>query len=80
MTGPEAKIYNVHDAKTHLSKLLEQAENGEDVVIARAGRPVVRLAAIERPVRRKPGILKGYDVPDSFFDPIPDDILETFDT
>jgi prevent-host-death family protein len=37
---------NIHDAKTHLSKLIEQAEKGEEVIIARAGKPVVRLIAL----------------------------------
>lgn len=57
------QIVNIHEAKTHLSRLLEIVERGEDVVIARAGQPVATLAAY-RPPRRKiapPGSLKGRD-------------------
>lgn len=61
---------NVHDAKTHLSRLLERVEAGEEIVIARAGKPVARLTPIE-PFVRKPGSAKGqvwmaddFDAPD----------------
>ncbi|MCM0045492.1 MAG: type II toxin-antitoxin system Phd/YefM family antitoxin [Burkholderiaceae bacterium] len=72
---------NIHEAKTQLSKLIEAVEAGEEVIIARAGRPVARLVPFV-PVRpeRKPGLMKGqFEVPDSFFDPLPDDILEYFE-
>ena len=52
-------IANIHQAKTHLSKLIERAEAGEEVVIARNGKPVVRLTAVERPAdepRRPDGL------------------------
>lgn len=44
---------NIHEAKTHLSKLLERVESGEEVVIARAGKPVARLVRHERPSGRR---------------------------
>ncbi len=72
---------NIHEAKTQLSKLIEAVEAGEEVIIARAGKPVARLVPFI-PVRpeRKPGLMKGqFEVPDSFFDPLPDDILEYFE-
>ncbi len=51
---------NVHEAKTHLSKLLSEVEAGEEVVIARAGKPVARLVPNRpRAQPRKPGFLKG---------------------
>jgi prevent-host-death family protein len=65
---------NIHEAKTHLSRLLEQVRNGEEVVIAKAGKPVARLVAIDRrPARRVPGMDKGKVIihPD-FDDPIPE--------
>lgn len=68
---------NVHKAKTHLSRLLVQVEAGEEVVIARSGKPVARLVAHRnnRPVRRF-GALKGrLTVDDSFFDPLPESEL-----
>ena len=47
---------NIHEAKTHLSQLLERVRNGEEIVIAKAGKPIARLTAIsERPARRVPG-------------------------
>jgi prevent-host-death family protein len=51
---------NIHHAKTHLSRLIEQAERGEEVVIARAGKPVVRLVPVE-PGRREPRRLGGME-------------------
>ena len=70
-------IVNVHDAKTHLSRLLQRVERGEEIVIARSGRPVARLTAFaERPARRVPGMDKGkvvihpnFDDPISELDP-----------
>jgi prevent-host-death family protein len=52
-------IVNVHDAKTRLSQLLARAEAGEEVVIARAGRPVARLVALAPPAARRPGLWTG---------------------
>jgi prevent-host-death family protein len=67
------KTYNVHEAKTHLSRLLEQAEAGEEVVIARAGRPVVRLQPITQRGRRIPGIDRGrVIIHPNFDDPLPE--------
>lgn len=59
---------NIHQAKTNLSKLIEKTLNGEDVVIAKAGKPVVKLVAFkDNPKPRKPGALKGkIFVPDDF--------------
>jgi prevent-host-death family protein len=64
---------NVHEAKTHLSRLLEKARAGEEIVIAKAGRPIVRLVPVtERPPKRQPGTLKGLvKMDDAFFDPLP---------
>jgi prevent-host-death family protein len=51
---------NVHEAKTHLSRLLERVEAGEEIVVARAGRPVARLVPHARPRGpRRPGSMKG---------------------
>lgn len=66
---------NVHEAKTHLSRLLSRAAAGEDIVIAKAGRPVAKLVAIRPlPGSRRPGLWAGrLTVPDSFFEPLPDE-------
>jgi prevent-host-death family protein len=65
---------NVHDAKTHLSRLLERAERGEEIVIARAGKPVARLVPLApEPSERRPGYLKGRIViHPSFYEPDPE--------
>lgn len=69
---------NVGEAKTNLSALIERAERGEDVVIARAGRPVVRLVPI-RSEERVFGTDRGrFVVPDDFDAPLPSDVLAAF--
>lgn len=72
---------NVHEAKTHLSRLLDQAMAGEEIVIMRSGKPLVRLAPVEAaPARRIPGSAKGeFVVPDDFNAPLPDEILDAFE-
>ncbi|MEN2745480.1 type II toxin-antitoxin system prevent-host-death family antitoxin [Sinomonas halotolerans] len=60
--------YNVQDAKTRLSELLNLVEAGEDVVIAKAGRPVARLVRIERPYKRRLGFVHG-TLPEDFLEP-----------
>ncbi|MCL5612049.1 MAG: type II toxin-antitoxin system Phd/YefM family antitoxin [Chloroflexi bacterium] len=53
-------IFNIHEAKTHFSKLLERVLNGEEVVIAKAGKPIARILPVVSNVsQRKPGIDKG---------------------
>ena len=53
-------IFNIHEAKTHFSKLLERVLNGEEVVIAKAGKPIARILPVVTNVsQRKPGIDKG---------------------
>ena len=75
-------IVNLHAAKTHFSRLVDQAAAGEEIIIAKAGKPVARLmplAPVERP-KRKLGALKGMLViPDDFDAPLPDDILDLFE-
>lgn len=66
---------NVQEAKTRLSQILAQAESGEDVVIARDGKPVVRLVPVQAPPPRPVGFVTG-SVPEEFFEPLPDDELE----
>jgi prevent-host-death family protein len=72
---------NIHAAKSQLSRLLDAAVAGEDVIIAKAGKPVARLVPIEQKKEpRKLGTLAGkLHVPDDFDDPLPDDILADFE-
>ena len=65
---------NVHEAKTHLSRLLERVRAGEEVVIAKAGKPVARLVPLARKEPRRPGLVKGR-LTEAFFEPLPDDEL-----
>ncbi len=76
-----SKTVNIHEAKTHLSKLLERVGQGEEVVIANAGRPVARLVpVVGKPERRKPGSAKGTLWTSEDFDaPLPDEVLESFE-
>ncbi len=72
---------NIYETKTHLSKLIERAVAGEDIVIARAGKPVARLVPYEQPPPkpRVGGQWAGrVHVADSFSDPLPDEIAEAF--
>lgn len=75
------KMVNIHEAKTHLSRLLVRVMGGEEVIIAKAGKPVARLVPIdEAPEQRKPGTAVGKIVISPDFDaPLPDDLLESFE-
>ncbi len=71
---------NVHEAKTHLSRLLAQVEAGEEVIIARNGTPVARLVRCKKRGKRQFGALKGkITVDDSFFDPLPEEELRLWE-
>ena len=73
--------FNMHEAKTHFSKLIALVENGEEVVVAKDGHPVARVVPIEKPIPpRRPGSAKGeFVVPDAFFEPLPPDMMEVFE-
>jgi prevent-host-death family protein len=81
MENPRMRKVNIHEAKTTLSQLIEAAENGEDVLIARAGRPVARLTRV-RTGRSgiKLGTLKGMfkRVSRDFDAPLPESVLSGF--
>ena len=70
---------NVHEAKTHLSRLLRRVAAGEEIVIARAGRPLAKLVPIAPSGTRTFGTDSGrFEVPDDFDEPLPDAVLDTF--
>jgi prevent-host-death family protein len=75
------KSVNVHEAKTHFSKLLAKVERGGEVVIARAGKPVAKLVAIETPPAAPTlGADAGtFVVPEDFDAPLPADVLDAFE-
>jgi prevent-host-death family protein len=71
-------MVNVHEAKTHLSRLLDRVAHGEEIVIAKSGHPVARLIAVS-PRERKPGRLKGrISIGKDFDSPLPKEIAKAF--
>lgn len=76
--GSVTQTVNVHEAKTHLSRLLEAVERGEDVVIARAGKPVARLVPARLNGTRRPGAWKGRVVIADDFNDTSEDLVAAF--
>lgn len=73
------EMVNVHQAKTHLSRLLDRVEKGEEILLARNGKPVAKLVPAPTAPPRKPGAWKGKIVlHDNFDDPLPPEIAEAF--
>lgn len=79
-TMPETAI-NLYDAKTHLSKLVDRAAAGEEIVIAKAGRRLAKLGPLEsaRPVREPGGWQGKAWIADDFDAPLPDELLDAFE-
>jgi prevent-host-death family protein len=76
--NPPIKV-NVQEAKTHLSRLLARVEAGEEIVIARDGRPIARLVSVHgQPTRVAGSALGEFSVPDDFDSPLPDEIQSGF--
>jgi prevent-host-death family protein len=77
------QMVNIHQAKTQLSKLVDAVvEGGEEIIIARAGKPAAKLVPIapQKPIKRRPGFLKGkIKITDDFYAPLPDDIQKYFE-
>jgi len=63
-------LINVHEAKTHLSRILDRVHRGEEIVLAKAGKPYVKLVPGRPLKRRRPGLVKG-KVTAAFFEPLP---------
>ena len=72
---------NTHDAKTHLSRLLQRVAAGEEIVISRAGKPLARLVPFRKPSRNRTlGQDQGrYTVPNDFNAPLPHDLIDAFE-
>lgn len=74
------RTVNIHEAKTHLSRLVEEAAEGEEIIIAKAGKPIVKLVSARAPAGIRFGLLAGKgSVPDDFDRPLPDDVLDAFE-
>ncbi len=75
------KRVNIHDAKTNLSRYLAELTPGEPLVLCKRNQPVAELRLLRKKLARKPriGVAKGrFEVPDSFFEPLPAEILKAF--
>ena len=72
---------NIHEAKTQLSKLIELTQAGEEVIIAKAGKPLAKLVPLDqRQAKRRLGLLDGrLCIPDDFNAPLPDEVLAEFE-
>jgi prevent-host-death family protein len=72
---------NIHEAKTQFSRLVDAAANGEEIIIAKAGKPTARLVPLERvKTKRRFGALKGkIRIGDDFDAPLPDDLIAAFE-
>ena len=70
-------VVNIHEAKTNLSQLLDRMLTGEEIVIAKRGKPMARLVPVQERLPRQPGIALGH-VTEAFFEPLPDAELEGF--
>jgi prevent-host-death family protein len=72
---------NIHAAKTHLSRLVERAAAGEEIVIAKAGKPIARLMPLAPPPATQKRVLGRLQltVPADFDAPLPDDVLDAFE-
>ncbi len=71
-------VFNIHDAKTNLSRLLERAAQGEEIIIAKSGRPIAKLVRVAA-LPRQPGRLKGrIRIGADFDEPLPEEVLAAF--
>jgi prevent-host-death family protein len=74
------KVVNVHEAKTHPSRLLERVRRGEEIILAKNGEPYAKLGPLEGPPPREPGVMKGrWVVTDAFFEPLPEEELRAWE-
>jgi prevent-host-death family protein len=72
---------NIHEAKTFFSRLLNRVESGEEIIIAKAGKPVARIVPLcGKTEKRMPGTAKGQIlIGENFFEPLADEVLKTFE-
>jgi len=76
-----SSVVNIHDAKTHLSRIVDEVAAGAEVIIAKAGKPMARLSPIATPVKpKKLGLLKGrIKIPADFDAPMDEEVLAQFE-
>lgn len=76
-----ASVINIHEAKTHLSRIVDEVAAGSEVIIAKAGKPMAKLSPLNPAIKKKRlGVLKGkIKVPDDFDAPLPEEVLADFE-
>lgn len=76
-----SRVINIHEAKTHLSRIVDEVAAGSEVVIAKAGKPMARLNPVTQVARpKKLGLLKGkIKIPDNFNAPLDPDVIDRFE-
>lgn len=73
------KIVNIHEAKTHLSRLLNELRPGDTIILAKMGRPIAKIVSLQPDLEERPlGFVEGR-VGSAFFEPLPEDELETWE-
>jgi prevent-host-death family protein len=73
--------FNVHEAKTHFSRILARVQAGEEVIIAKAGQPIARIVPVRTTAPRQPDTEQGrLTVAEDFDAPLPDDLLQAFES
>ncbi|MBI4278426.1 MAG: type II toxin-antitoxin system Phd/YefM family antitoxin [Armatimonadetes bacterium] len=72
-----AKIVNIHEAKTHLSRLVEEVRSGKEIILAKGGKPCAKLVPFREPSKRPLGFVAGR-VTEAFFEPLPEEELTTW--
>ncbi len=72
------EIVNIHEAKTHLSRLVDRAHAGEEIILAKSGKPYAKLVPLDKLGGRRPGLARGRLTP-LFFDDLPPDELRAWD-
>jgi prevent-host-death family protein len=75
------KKVNVYEAKTHLSALIDRVAEGESIMICRRNVPTAELRPLPKPrrTRRPIGLVPGFKIPASFFEPLPDEVIDAFE-
>lgn len=74
------RTVNIHAAKTHFSRLVDEVVAGEEILIAKAGKPVARLVPLSPPAKRRLGALAGVAVvPPDFDAPLPETLIDAFE-
>lgn len=72
------RVVNIHEAKTHFSRLLARVHSGEEIIIAKAGQPIVKMMPLAPVKKRVPGIAKAA-VTELFFEPLPEKELKVWE-